>query len=870
MSPFRRLWNVVRRTRMDDDLRQEFDTHLALIEEEERAHGLDAEDARQKARLRFGNPVSYRERTLDAIIATWLENAGKDVRHAVRMLRTHPGFTTVAVLSLALGIGVSTAMFSVINAVLLRALPYPNPAQLVRVVQRDGRPDVTLSEYEVAREQSRVFSSIAAYRGAGERRLSFGGGQDWISAMVVTTDFLRTLGVQPAIGREFDASETAPGGPQAVILTDGLWRRSFGADPSILGRAATINDSAFTIVGVLPAGFWFPQQVDALLPLRPTGNLTDIGMNTQTVARLKGDVPVQHAQAEIGAMTETFRRARAATAPPSYQGLSLVSYHDWLVGDVRVNLLLLFGATGLLLLISCANLAMLLMTRFAARGREVALRIALGGGRSRLLTQFLIENLVLAAFGLAAGVLVSYALLRGLIAWTPFNLPTAMPVGLDTVVLGFALTIAIVTAIVFTVIPLLTARRLNVHDALKSAGRAPSLGLVRGRTRNVLVIAEVALSTTLVIAAGLLIQSLYHMQQERLGFAPEGLITFVTPFEPYRLRTADHRRIFTRDLRERLESIHGVHSVAATNVLPLAGRSNMPAQRDGHPEQSMGAMEIRMVTPGFFEAMGIPVRRGRSFTDQDAATASVVLVNESVARSWWEGTDPVGDRLVIGVFQGKSFVKTIRPLEVIGVVGDTKTTTLREPPRPTVFIPLQEVPASLTWIVKTDGSADVTAQLRAAITGLDPAQRVLQLRTMNAIVESTTGTSRFNAWLFAIFASVALALAVVGLYGILSFLVAQRTQEIGTRMALGASHTEVVGLFLSQGIRLTVVGLGLGLATALMLTRWLSTLLYKVQPNDSASFATVAVVLFFVGVAASYLPARRAARIHPMAALRSE
>ena len=869
MSLLRRLWNVARRSRMDDGLRQELDTHLALIEEEERAHGLTAEHARQKARLRFGNPLSYREQTLDAIIATWLENAGKDVRHAFRMLHKHPGFTTVAVLSLALGIGVSTAMFSVINAVLLRALPYPNPAQLIRIIQRDGGPDVTLAEYEVAKEQSRVFSSIAAYRGAGERRLASGTGQDWINALVVTTDFLRTLGVQPAIGRELDASETAPGGPQAVILSDGLWRRSFGADPSILGRVATINDTAFTIVGVLPAGFWFPQQVDALIPLRPTGNLSDLGMNTQTVGRLRRDVNVQQAQAEIATMTETFRRARAATASRNYQGLSIVSYHDWLVGDVRINLLLLFGATGLLLLISCANLAMLLMTRFAARGREVALRIALGSGRSRLLAQFLVENLVLAALGLGAGVLAAYALLRGLVTWMPFTLPTATPVRLDTAVLGFALAVAIVTAIVFTFVPLLTIRRLNTHDALKSGGRAPSLGLVRGRTRNVLVIAEVALSTTLVIAAGLLIQSLYLMQQERLGFAPEGLITFVTPLESYRFRTADQRSSFTRDLHERLESIHGVHTVAATNVLPLAGRSNMPAQREGHPEHSMGAMEIRMVTPRFFEAMGIPVRRGRSFTDRDVATPSV-LVNETVARSWWEGADPIGDRLIIGLVQGKSFVKTIRPLEVIGVVGDTKTTTLKEPPRPTVFIPLQEVPSSLTWIVKSDGSADLTAQLRAAVTGLDPAQRVLQFRTMNAIVESTAGTSRFNAWLFAIFASVALVLAAVGLYGVLSFLVAQRTQEIGTRMALGADHTQVVGLFLSQGIRLTVFGLGLGLATALVLTRWLSTLLYEVRPNDPTSFAAVAVVLFFVGVAASYLPARRAARIDPMAALRSE
>jgi predicted permease len=389
----------------------------------------------------------------------------------------------------------------------------------------------------------------------------------------------------------------------------------------------------------------------------------------------------------------------------------------------------------------------------------------------------------------------------------------------------------------------------------------------------VLVVAEVALSTTLLIAAGLLIRSLYQLQQERLGFAPEKLITFSTPFDRDRFRSPAERLTFTQEMLMHLERIPGVHNVAATNVLPLTGQYNLPTQRQGHPDRSIGAMEVRVVTPNYFDVMRVPLRRGRSFNPNDVATSiPVAVINDAVARTWWPGGDPLGDQLAIGVFQGKTFFAD-GPREIVGIVGDSKTVTLNDPPRPTVFIPMAQgadTPASLSWIVKADSSPALAERVRASISDVDPRQRVLPLRTMDEVVASATGTSRFNASLFAILASVALVLTVVGLYGVLSFLVAQRRQEIGIRMALGAGRVDILGLFMTQGITLTIGGLGLGLMAALLLTRWLSAFLYGVGPNDPASFVGVAILLLFVGLGACYLPARRATHVDPLIALRAE
>jgi putative ABC transport system permease protein len=837
------------------------------------------EEARRAARRKLGNPTLIREEIYRMNTIDFLETFWQDLRYGLRVLRKSPGFTCVAVLSLALGIGANTAVFSLVHAVLLRSLPYPQPQQLVRVAKQGSQADISIPEYEFWKEHGAAFASAAGDRGVADRYLVFGNTREWIKAATITADFFRTLAVPLPLGREFDPEETRATGPRAIVLSDSLWRRLFGADPKVLGRAVTLDDAIYTVVGVLPRGFWFPQSADAFVPLRPTGGLSDTGMNTNMIARLKPAISLRQAEAEMGTITEDFRRANASRVTHNYRGLMLIPYQDWLVGDVRTNLLLLFGAVALLLLIACSNLASLLLARLASRQKEIAVRLALGSSSGRLLRQFLIENLLLCIAGCLAGLLGAYWLLDGLLALIPFELPASAPIRLDLPVLAFTLGIALGTGLLFSLAPFLTAARLDVHETLKAAGRSAGAGSVRQRTRSFLVVSEVALSVTLLVAAGLLIQSLYRMHQERLGFTPRGLITFRTSIPAEQRRNAAGLWSFESSLLQRLEALPGVQSVAAIDVLPLAGWSNLPTQREGHPAQSIGGMEVRKVTPSYFEAMGIPVRRGRSFTANDTVAQSpVILVNETLARAWWPQGSPLGDHIVIGRFRDRGFPE-IRDSarEVIGIVADTKTAFLKEPAWPTVYIPAAQLSdglaagtGSVAWIVRTNLSTGLADALRRTIAEIDPRQRIGSLRSMEEIVGSTTASSRFDAWLFAIFAALALVLTAIGVYGLLSFSVARRTNEIGTRIALGASRADVLKMILRQGVTLIAIGLIVGLAGALALTRLLASLLFGVRPTDPVSFLAVSALLLCVGILASYLPARRATKVDPMAALRYE
>lgn len=869
MGVIRKVWHLLRRGRLDEDLRQELATHVALLEEEEFRAGHTTDEARREARLRFGNPRAYREQALEGAISRSLDHAAQDLRHAVRMLRRNPGFTLTAVLSLALGIGANTAMFSVINAVLVRPLPYPQPSRLVAITRSYLAGSLTIPEYDVLRGQSAIFSSVGAYRGAGELRLDWGAGHEWIQSMSVSASLLPTLGIEPAMGRTFDAAETTPDGPRAVIVTDRLWRRDLNADPAVLGRVLKIDGAPAVVVGVLPARLWLPQPVGVLVPLRPTGSASDLGANTNVVARLTGGIDLDRAQAGVTALTERLREADGAGK--GFHPLGVHSMHGALVGDVSANLLLLFGATGVLLLLACVNVTMLLMSRIAARVKETAVRVALGSGTGRLFAQFLVENLVVAALGCAASVAAAHWLVSALVAWIPFDLPSSTPIRVDSAVLAFAVAVALMTALLLTIVPVVSARRVDTQTALRSAGRGAGGQAVRGRTRNLLVIAEVGLSTVLLVGAGLLVHSLYRLMDQHLGFNPAGITTFVTPLE--RHQSGVDRATFIRAVAESLRSMPGVRGVAATDVLPLAGFGNFPTERAGHPNQSIGAMEIRTVTPDYFQVLGTRVLSGRVFDASDTASAApVAIVNQTVERAWWATGHAVGDRLIVGMFRGRRWGND-PPRDVVGVVADAKDGSLGDDPSPTVFIPMDQ-PAgderSITWLVKADDTSRLVANLRAVIAGVDPAQRILRVRTMDDVVSATTATSRFNASLFVILAAVALALAVIGLYGVLSFIVAMRRQEVGIRVALGADRAQVFGIFLRQGLVLTITGLMVGFAGAFLLARFLSKLLYEVAPTDPASFGAVAIVFLVVGAAACYLPARRAAGLDPAAVLRSE
>lgn len=873
-----RLRSLTRRGTVEGELDDELRFHM---EREIRKHmdaGLPRDEATRRARMAFGGLEHVKEECRDSRGISMFDVAMQDLRYALRVLFKSPGFTVVAVLSLALGIGANTAVFSLVNAVLLRPLPYPQPERIVHLTRQIGGEfydALSIPQMQFWQEHSTVFASIAGHRGTGERTLVAGLMRDPIKATAITTDFFRTLGIAPVLGREFEPDETRPGGPRGIILSDALWRRIFSADPNVLGRAVTLDEDSYTVVGVLPPSFWFPQATDAFTPLRPSGGLMDTGTNTEVLARLRPGITPQQAQAEMATIFESYRRAFPNRVFREERGIQLVPYRDRLVGEVRTNLLVLFGAVLLLLLICCSNLASLLLARLAARQKEIAIRLALGGGRARLLGQFLVENLVLGVMGGCAGVLTGYALLRGLIALVPFDLPVSAPVRLDGMVLLFAAAIALGTVVFFSVPPVLSSRRLDANTALNSAGRSAGTGPSTQRARSVLVVAEVALSVALLVSAGLLIQTLYRLHHEHLGFSTENLLTFNTPFAPEHRRNPAEQWSYERAIMERLQAIPGVRSVAAANSLPLAGWNNIPTQREGHPEQSIGGMEYRIVTPGYFEAMSIPVLRGRTLTAGDTRSSTpVMVVNETVARAWWPKENPIGDHVVVGRFKQREFPEALElPREVVGVVGDTKTASIKFAAQPTVYIPAPQAAHEgnrMSWVVRYAVSEGLAEQIRRAVTGVDPAQRITRLQSMTQLVAAGTSDSRFDAWLFGSFAGLALALTAIGVYGLLSFSVAQRRREIGTRIALGATRPDILRMVLKHGVGLTTAGLVLGLAGAFATTRLLAALLYGVRPKDPFSFVAVAALLLAVGLAASYLPARRATKVDPIVALRYE
>jgi putative ABC transport system permease protein len=857
---------------------EEIQSHIAERADELVESGVPPDEALQQARREFGNATLISESSREVWGWTWLDHLGQDLRYAARMLRRSPAFTAVAVLSLVLGIGANTVLFSIVNGVLLKPLPYRQPDRLARMVRSATETDVTMPEFQFWKEHSTVFDSVAASRGIVDRTLIIDGASQPLFTELITTDFFRTLGVGLALGREFTSEETLPHGPDAVILTHGVWQQSFAADPAIIGRRIMLSDTVHTVVGVLPSGFWFPESVDAFVPLRVSGTATDTGNNSQMIGRLKEGVSFRQAGTATTALRRQFREAGTLPyeLPPDYPGLMPIPYPQWLTGDVRAILLILFGAVGVLLLVACSNLASMFLARLAVREKEIALRLALGSSRSRIIRQFLTENVLLSAAGALAALVCAASLLPGLLAWIPFRLPAAAPIRIDAPVLLFTLAVGFFAAILLSLAPCLVSGGFDIHRSLKTGARSSGTTATKQRARSVLVVCQVALSVILLVAAVLLSQSLYRITHQELGFAPHGLITFRVAWPEGNRGGSTDSRPFEDALLERLSSLHGIRNVAAVNVLPLRGPNNFPTQRAGHPEQSVGGMEIRVVTPSYFETMGIPLRRGRPFTaDDDTGGPPVIMVSERLARAWWGTENPLGDHVVIGLFRGRVVPEggvADSPREVVGIVGDTKGVFIKAPPRPTVYIPAAQASAagrSLIWLVRgpSNGSAE---DFQKAVQDVDPRRRIEGLTTMDEIVGSSTRDSRFNAALFDSFAALAVLLAAIGVFGLLSFSVTQRTHELGTRIALGASRRSVLAMIFKQGFILVGTGLVLGIAAALALSRFLSTLLFGVRPLDAFSYVAAAVLLLCIGIFAAYLPARHAANVDPMIALRSD
>jgi predicted permease len=870
-----RLRNLLRRGSAEEDLEKEVRSHLELLEEEFRGRGLTAGEARMAAKRAYGPVEIAKELQRDARSWVFLERFLQDVRFAMRSLRRNAAFSAVVIVTLALGIGANSAIFSIVNDVLLRPLPYPKSDAIVHIslLWKSGDVNAALNvpQFEFLRDHSPTLQAVAGFRGSGTVSLDRRGVPEWITANRVTDGFLSVLGVHPAIGRDMQRDDTRPGSPQVALLSDTLWRTAFGADPAVIGHNIQLNNSAYTVVGVMPPNFAFLEQpADVVVALQLGNGIADTGMNTHVIARLRRGTTI--AQAETNINVEFTNLRRQGLVGSGQRGIQLESYRKWLAHDFRTSVLLLFGAVSFLLLIACANVASLLMARASARLREISIRLAVGSGRLRLLQQFLVESLLIAFAGTIAGMIAASWALKGLISSIPWDIPAASHGGVDSRVLGFMVLIITGTTLVFGLASYWQVSSLNV-TSLKESRLGGLQQLARNRARSVLVVGEIAVSVMLLVGAGLLMESLYRLHQQRLGFDPDHVYTMITPFERTAKLDARQAWEFEQDVLRRMQATPGVAAVAVASVLPLSGPDNLPTQQEGHPDHSIGGMEYRAVSSRYFRTMQIPILQGRAFEESDTASSMpVAVVSESVARAWWRGKNPINDRIVVGEYRGRQYPEVLeQPRQVIGVVSDVKNLSIDEADPATVYVPaaqLPRAPSSTAWVVRGARNLSLGAVLRKAVLASRPSQRIVDVQPMSAIVAHSMAGPGFDASLMSAFAALALALTAVGIYGLLSFQVARRSHEVGIRIALGAKRADVIVMVVKEAAFLAAAGVALGALGAFYLTRLVSGLLASVRTDDPFIYIAALALLFCVALIASYLPARRASRVDPAGALR--
>ncbi len=827
------------------ELREEMAAHRAL--------------AGQRA---MGNELRAAEEARGVWLWPWLEALGSGLRQGARRLRRSPGFTLAAVATLGLGIGANTAIFSVVEAVLLRPLPYPGAERMVALDLHAGawvNPSLTVPQVEFLRGQMRTLAAVGGYQGMGTVELRHGRGTDWVAGLRVTPGFFAAMGVEPRMGRDFSEADAQPGVAGAVVLSHGLWRGAFGGG-DVIGQAVRIGSSSYTVVGVMPAGFEFQEQpVDVYTALRPNQSLGDRGMNTSAIGRLRPGATRAQAGAEAAALSRAMWTSGALQIRLNGQRaeVGVSGYQALETRPVRTSLWFLLGAVGLLLLIACANVAGLVVARTLARREELELRRALGASRGRLFAQFLAEGLVLAICGGACGLALAELGLRGLAARLPWDVRLAGAVGLDGRVLGFTLAVALGASVVFG---------LASSWQGTEARLVPTRFTRRGWGRDALVAGEVALTVMLLAGAGLLLQSVARLERQPLGFKPAGRTVFSTQLPQEATGTGWG---FDDQVLARLRALPGVRRAAAISLPPLEGQNNLPAEPVAAPNLGT-AVEYRAVSPGYFAAMGIPLLAGRDVGAGDtAAAARVVVVSASLAKQWFGGKNAMGGEVRIGVIGGKVYVPEAMaaPRTVVGVVGDVRTQRVDQPMRLTVYVPAAQASGAGSYVI--EGSVG-EAQIRQAVAAVNAGARVSGVATMDAVVAHTLARPRFEARLVGLFALLALALAAVGLYGLLAYRVEERGREIGIRMALGARPAKVVGQVAGGGMGLALVGVALGIAAALLLGHLIGSLLYGVKPSDPMTLAAAAGAMVAVAAGACALPAWRAAGVDPAVVLRTD
>jgi putative ABC transport system permease protein len=874
---FLRLGGLFNKQRRDRELAEELESHLQMHIEDNLRSGMTPEEARRDALITLGGVEAVKEAYRDRRGVPWLDTMIQDLRYGVRTLRKNPGFTAVIVITLALGIGVNTAIFSLVNALLLSPLPYADAERLMQVVHQWQAPgaaqstayDTILGPETLAfQRENQVFSNFAYYHDEA-RSLAGGGEPERIECADVSVSLLPALAVQPMLGRGFSADEDRPGGSPVAMLAYGFWRRRFGGDPSVLGRTITLDEQPYTVIGVLPSSFRVPSRYNKTWDVLRPMQLGEKGHGfIIAFGRLKSGVGPEQAEATLNHIYQPFR-------DPAYrERVRLVKLQDWVAGNVDRSMpvispsvfvrsvLLYQGAAAFVLLIAGANVANLLLARATRRQKEMAIRVALGAGRLRIIWQLLTESVLLALCGAGLGWLLAcglHDLVRSLIP----DLPAVFLASLDARVLAFTLLAALGTSLLFGLGPALETSRLSLNAFLKEGGGVLIGGRQRHRLRGLLVVSEVALALVLLVGAGLLVKCFLQLHGLDPGIRTDRALSLSVTLSGSKYRDDRSRVTYFAQVSERLRELPGVDAVGADIATPFTTLGTWAElEIDGRSERA----PCSIVNADYFRAAGIPVKGGRCFTEGDRAGApGVMLVNERFVRRYFPNEDPVGKRLKAGD-------DTVDWKTIIGVVGDVRQRHLTQPPEPRVYLSYLQCGANrMNLVVRTQGDPmNLAAAVRSTILSVDPDQPIYSLMTLNQRRAEALAPQRMHMWLSSALGALALALATVGIYGVMSFAVAQRSHEIGVRMALGAQIPDVLRLVVGQGLRLTLAGVVVGLLAALGLTRFLSSLLYGVTPIDPPTFAGVAILLSGIALLACYLPARRAAKVDPMVALRYE